>query len=123
MKNKKPYVLIIGSAPSAVVAQNWNLTLFNKVIAINNAWKITPEWTNSIFPEDFPMVKRPKPKRNQSIQLKGLRALGHTPAEIRASLSRSLGGPDTDNIEKMVKSFTWEQLPTTAVPWSLNNSL
>ena len=62
-------------------------------------------------------------KRNQSIQLQGLRALGHKPAAIRASLSRCLGGPDTDNIETMVKSFTWDQLPTKVVPWSINNSL
>ena len=62
-------------------------------------------------------------KRNQSIQLRGLRALGYKPSAIRASLSRSLGGPDTDDIKKMVKAFTWEQLPTKAVAWSLNHSL
>ncbi len=61
-------------------------------------------------------------KRNRSIQLKGLREQGIKPAQVRASLSRSLGGPDTDQIDEMVKAFSWKQLPTTAVPWSLHNS-
>ena len=67
MIKKKTNVLIIGSAPSALVAQKWNLNFFNNVVVINNAWKITPKWTNSIFPEDFPIEKRPKPSKCQTL--------------------------------------------------------
>ena len=60
-------ILIIGSAPSAIIANSWDLGIFDKIVAINNAWKISPLWTNSIFPEDFPIEKRPVPNRNQTV--------------------------------------------------------
>ena len=67
MTKKKTNVLIIGSAPSALAVQEWNLNLFYRIIVINNAWKIIPDWTNSIFPDDFPIDKRPKPTKYQSV--------------------------------------------------------
>ena len=67
MTKNKTNILIIGSAPSALAAQEWNLSSFNKIVVINNAWKITPNWTNSIFPEDFPTKKRPKPSKCQTL--------------------------------------------------------
>ena len=60
-------ILIIGSAPSAIIANSWDLGIFDKIVAINNAWKISPSWTNSIFPEDFPMENRPVPNSNQTV--------------------------------------------------------
>lgn len=60
-------VLIIGSAPNAIEARSLDLSFFNKIVTINNAWKITPFWTHSIFPEDFPKEKRPTPGEKQSI--------------------------------------------------------
>ena len=36
----KPKVLIIGSAPDATKARELDLTFFDKVIVINNAWNI-----------------------------------------------------------------------------------
>lgn len=60
-------ILIIGSAPSAIVAKNWDLRFFQRIITINNAWKITPFWTDSIFPDDFPPEKRPKANRSQKL--------------------------------------------------------
>ena len=44
-------VLIIGSAPNAIEARSLDLSFFNKIVSINNAWKITPFWTDSIFPD------------------------------------------------------------------------
>ena len=67
MTKNKTNVLIIGSAPSALVAQKWNLSFFNKIIVINNAWQITPKWTNAIFPEDFPAERRPKASTHQTL--------------------------------------------------------
>ena len=50
-------VLIIGSGPNAVDARDWDG--FGAVIAINNAWRIRPDWTHHIHPEDFPTDRRP----------------------------------------------------------------
>jgi len=67
LKTKPINILIIGSAPSALAAKNWDLSIFNRVVVINNAWKITPLWTDSIFPEDFPVEKRPSPNITQNL--------------------------------------------------------
>ena len=60
-------ILIIGSAPSAIIANSWDLGIFNRIVAINNAWKISPLWTNSIFPKDFPIENRPVPNSKQNV--------------------------------------------------------
>ena len=53
-------VLIIGSAPDATKARELDLTFFDTVIVINNAWKIISNWNELIFPYDFPDYKKPK---------------------------------------------------------------
>ena len=53
-------VLIIGSAPDATKARELDLTFFDTVIVINNAWKIISNWNELIFPYDFPDNKKPK---------------------------------------------------------------
>lgn len=61
-------VLIIGSAPDAIRASNWNKDTFSKVLAINNAWKVRDDWDFLIHPEDFPLENRPQSlAKNQSI--------------------------------------------------------
>ena len=60
-------ILIIGSAPDALAAQNFNRKLFGSIVAINNAWKIRKDWTNCIYPEDFPENKRPKSSDTQTL--------------------------------------------------------
>ena len=61
-------VLIIGSAPDAIRASSWNKETFNKVLAINNAWKVRDDWDFLIHPEDFPLENRPQSlAENQSI--------------------------------------------------------
>ena len=52
-----PKVLIIGSAPDAIKARELDLTFFDTVIVINNAWKIISNWNELIFPYDFPDKK------------------------------------------------------------------
>ena len=64
MIKKTNKILIIGSAPDSVSASNWKNFIFNNIVVINNAWKIRKDWTNCIYPEDFPINKRPK-KVNQ----------------------------------------------------------
>ena len=53
-------VLIIGSAPDATKARELDLTFFDTVIVINNAWKIISNWNELIFPYDFPDNKKTK---------------------------------------------------------------
>ena len=52
-------VLILGSAPYAVDAAKWARSEFEYVVAINNAWRIRPDWSHTIHPEDFPSDNRP----------------------------------------------------------------
>jgi hypothetical protein len=53
-KTKQPTLaLIIGSAPDALVAQNYDLSAFSHRVAINNSWQITPDWDYLVYPEDL----------------------------------------------------------------------
>lgn len=52
-------VLIVGSGPNAVDCLDWDLSGFTAVVAINNAWRVRPDWTHIIYPEDFPAERRP----------------------------------------------------------------
>lgn len=52
-------VLLIGSAPDAVQAKDWDLSIFTQRVAINNAWQITPDWDYLVYPEDFAPERLP----------------------------------------------------------------
>jgi hypothetical protein len=52
-------VLIVGSAPDAVIAAEWDTSCFTHTIVINNAWKACPSWNCLIYPEDFPLNRHP----------------------------------------------------------------
>lgn len=58
MQNAK-VVLIFGSAPDVTAIANWDFSFFSSCVAINNAWQVTPNWNYLIFPEDFPIERRP----------------------------------------------------------------
>lgn len=63
-----PKVLILGSAPCAQRAANWSRGPFTHIVAINNAWRVRPDWDFLIHPEDFPVENRPQQLRpNQQI--------------------------------------------------------
>jgi hypothetical protein len=47
-------VLMLGSAPMAASAADWPREPFDLVLAINNAWRIRPDWDVAIHPYDFP---------------------------------------------------------------------
>ena len=64
----KKNVLIIGSAPDAILANEWASPPFDHIIVINNAWRVRADWSSCIFPEDFPPNKRPIIKENQSFK-------------------------------------------------------
>lgn len=57
-------VLIVGSGPNAPECRDWDLSGFSAVVVINNAWRVRPDWTHLIHPEDFPQHRRPPTLRN-----------------------------------------------------------
>ena len=52
-------VLILGSGPNAVAAAQWPRDWFDRIVVINNAWRIRPDWGDVIYPEDFPPDRHP----------------------------------------------------------------
>jgi hypothetical protein len=52
-------VLILGSAPDAVRAREFDLSQFSAVVVLNNAWQIRDDWTHIVYPEDFDPARRP----------------------------------------------------------------
>lgn len=51
--------LMLGSAPNAVEAAHWPRAAFGRIVAINNAWRIRPDWDDLVVPWDFPDDRRP----------------------------------------------------------------
>ena len=71
MSEQANRVLIIGSAPDATVARTWDTVPFDRIVAINNAWRIRPDWEDLIFPYDFPDASKPtdmRPEQNWIIE-------------------------------------------------------
>lgn len=52
-------VLILGSGPNVVKCRDWPRDPFNRVVAINNAWGVRPDWDDLIHPDDFPIERMP----------------------------------------------------------------
>ena len=52
-------VLLLGSAPMAAEAGLWPIAPFDRIVAINNAWRIRLDWTHAIYPWDFPPDRHP----------------------------------------------------------------
>ncbi len=64
MTSKTDVVLILGSGPNAVEAQSMPRADLGRVVAINNAWRVLPDWDFCIHPEDFPPDRRPPMDRS-----------------------------------------------------------
>jgi hypothetical protein len=60
-------ILILGSGPSVAQAQFWPRTGFDHILAINNAWRVRPDWDALIYPFDFPQDRRPIPGPDQRL--------------------------------------------------------
>lgn len=54
-----PAVLILGSGPNVQQAQDWLKSWFDKIVAVNNAWQVRPDWDLLVFPEDFAPERMP----------------------------------------------------------------
>jgi hypothetical protein len=60
-------LLLLGSAPMALAARDWPRAPFDRILAINNAWAIRPDWDDMIHPWDFPDDRRPTPGPDQRL--------------------------------------------------------
>jgi hypothetical protein len=60
-------LLMLGSAPMALQARNWHRAPFDRILAINNAHAVRPDWDDMIYPWDFPPDRRPTPGPNQRL--------------------------------------------------------
>jgi hypothetical protein len=52
-------VLILGSGPNVVESRSWPRAQFDRIVAINNAWAVRPDWDDLIHPDDFPASRMP----------------------------------------------------------------
>lgn len=55
----RPVVLILGSGPNVVAATGWQKTWFDRIVVMNNAWRVRPDWDALVYPEDFPSDRMP----------------------------------------------------------------
>ena len=60
-------LLMLGSAPMAMAARAWPRAPFDTVLAINNAWRLRPDWDLMIHPWDFPPDRLPVVRAGQRI--------------------------------------------------------
>lgn len=59
MADDGPVLLILGSGPNVRVARDWPREWFDQIVVMNNAWRVRPDWDALVFPEDFPVDRRP----------------------------------------------------------------
>ena len=52
-------VLMLGSGPGVTEAAAWPRAPFDRVVAINNAWRVRPDWDDLVHPWDFPPDRMP----------------------------------------------------------------
>ena len=53
-------ILILGSGPNVIEILEQDLSGYDKIVVINNAWKVVEGWTDHIFPHDFPNQNKPQ---------------------------------------------------------------
>ena len=58
-QQNSPKVLILGSATNVVAVNDIDLSSYDEIIVINNAWQVLESWTEHIFPYDFPRENKP----------------------------------------------------------------
>ena len=58
-KENRPCVAILGSGPNVIAARDWSEHPFDKLVVINNAWQVRPDWDDLVFPYDFPSDRQP----------------------------------------------------------------
>ncbi len=57
--NNTNKILVLGSAPNALEIHKNDLSVYDEIIVINNAWRVLTNWTELIYPYDFPDERKP----------------------------------------------------------------
>jgi hypothetical protein len=52
-------VLLLGSGPDVIDCRDWPRAPFDRIVAINNAWAVRPDWDDLVYPEDFDPARLP----------------------------------------------------------------
>jgi len=52
-------VLMLGSGPGVTEVAAWPRAPFDRIVAINNAWRVRPDWDDLVHPWDFPADRMP----------------------------------------------------------------
>ncbi|MDP3526820.1 MAG: hypothetical protein Q8S27_19785 [Hoeflea sp.] len=52
-------VVILGSGPSAPRLRSWQKPANARLVAINNAWRVRPDWDHLVHAGDFPATRMP----------------------------------------------------------------
>jgi len=60
-------ILLLGSGPNVVTAVRWPRAPFTSIVAINNAWRVRPDWDHLVHPWDFSEDRRPVPGPGQCL--------------------------------------------------------
>ncbi|KUM23590.1 hypothetical protein AU467_33415 [Mesorhizobium loti] len=59
--------LLLGSAPDVMRCAAWPKHAFASIVAINNAWRVRPDWDILVHAGDFPSERMPQPGPAQQI--------------------------------------------------------
>ena len=52
-------ILMLGSGPGVTEVADWPRAPFDRIVAINNAWRVRPDWDDLVHPWDFPEDRMP----------------------------------------------------------------
>jgi hypothetical protein len=62
-------ILLLGSAPDVVRCEIWPKHAFSKIVAINNAWRVRPDWDFLVHAGDFPPDRLPRHETLRQAQI------------------------------------------------------
>ncbi|MDX8494908.1 hypothetical protein RFN29_25445 [Mesorhizobium sp. VK22B] len=100
--NASPRVtLLLGSAPDVMRCSAWPKDAFASIVAINNAWRVRPDWDILVHAGDFPPERMPQPDPMRQI----FSAAHYVPAQ------NSFGG----------FVYAGATMSLTAAYWSIHN--
>jgi len=60
-------ILLLGSGPGVTACEGWGRAPFDRIVAINNAWRVRGDWDELVHPWDFPADRMPVAAPGQRI--------------------------------------------------------
>ena len=60
-------ILLLGSGPGVVRCAPWPREPFDRVVVINNAWRVREDWDDLVYPWDFPADRLPESPRGRLV--------------------------------------------------------